>query len=109
MKKLRVLAACALGASISFFTDKMTKAAKKYDIDLEFDLYSVDEAHTLSLKGYDLILVAPQVLWHADRLREHAGETPVEKIEGRMYALMDGDRAVRELVLPHLKLNEEEI
>ena len=106
MRKVRILAACALGASISFFTDKMIKAAEKYGLALEFDTYSVDEAHTLPLEGYDVILVAPQILWHADRLKEHAGNTPVEKIEGRMYALMDGDKAIQELILPHVKTEE---
>ena len=107
MQKVRVFAACALGQSITFFTVKMVSAAKEHDIDLTIDHNSVDEVYAMDLSGYDVILVAPQVRWHAKRIREMVGDKiPVEEIAGVVYAILDGKKGFETYVLPHIKKPE---
>ena len=104
MKEVKVFAACALGASISFFTDKLMKAAEEHDVNLTIDTNTVDEAYTLDLSKYDVILVAPQVRWHAKRIREAVGDkVPVEEISGTIFAIMDGEKGFEQYILPHIK------
>ena len=102
MKKVRVFAACALGQSISFLSEKMVEAAKKYDIELIIEQNTIDELHSINLDGYDVILVAPHVKWHAKRIRKQTN-VPVEEIEGFIFAIMDGESAVKNYILPHVK------
>lgn len=104
MKKVNVLAACALGCSITFFTSKMIEEAKKHDIDLSIVHNSVDEVYVMDLLAYDVILVAPQVRWHATRIREMVdGKVPVEEINGQVYAILDGKKGFELYILPHVK------
>jgi cellobiose-specific phosphotransferase system component IIB len=103
MKKVRVFAACALGGSISFFAKKMIEAAKEYDIDLEVVDQTVDEAYSFDLNEFDVILVAPQVRWHTERLKKAFPQKPVVAIDGKTYALLDGERGFKELVWPYIK------
>ncbi len=104
MKEIKVFAACALGASISFFTDNLIKAAEKHDVKLVIDTNTVDEAYTVDLSKYDVILVAPQVRWHSKRIRESVGDkVPVEEINGTIFAIMDGENGFKQYILPHLK------
>lgn len=103
MKKVRVFAACALGASITFFTSKMVEAAKEHDIDLMVEHNTIDEIYAMDIGVYDVILVAPQVRWHAKRIREMVGDkVPVEEINGQVYAIMDGKKGFESYILPHV-------
>ncbi len=103
MKKVRVFAACALGGSISFFTQRLIQAAKENGVDLEIIDQTVDEAYNFDLDSYDLIMVAPQVRWHAERLRKTFPNKPVVAIDGQIYSLLDGKRGFKELVWPYIK------
>ncbi|NMC59598.1 MAG: hypothetical protein GYA51_09495 [Candidatus Methanofastidiosa archaeon] len=104
MKEVKVFAACALGASISFFTDSLIKAAEKHGVNLIVDTNTVDEAYTLDLSKYEVILVAPQVRWHSKRIREMVGDkVPVEEISGTIFAIMDGEKGFEQYILPHMK------
>jgi cellobiose-specific phosphotransferase system component IIB len=104
MKKVKVFAACALGQSINFFTTAMVEAAKEHDIDLTLEHNTVDEVYAMDLSPYDVILVAPQVRWHAKRIREMVEDKiPVEEISGQVYAIMDGKKGFELYVLPHVK------
>jgi len=103
MKTVRVVAACALGASISFFCEKLTTAARKYDLDLQIETFGVDKIRLMSLEPYDLVVVAPHVKFHAQLIREKAGNKPVVVIDGLAYATLDAEKMLKELILPNLK------
>jgi len=60
--------------------------------------------YTTDLSDYVVVLVAPQVRWHAKRIREMVGDkVPVEEISGTIFAIMDGEKGFDEYILPHLK------
>jgi cellobiose-specific phosphotransferase system component IIB len=100
-QKFRVLAACALGASISFFVKNLIEAARKRDIELEVITMTIDQVHHANLDDYDLILVAPQVRFHANELRKRTNK-PIVEIDRLHYAIGDGESAFVKL-LPILK------
>ncbi|RLF24045.1 MAG: hypothetical protein DRN15_03890 [Thermoprotei archaeon] len=102
-RKYRILAACALGGSISFFTQRLIEAARKRGIELEIDIMTIDQVHHADLSSYDLILVAPQVQFHIDAIKERAKNVPIVPIDRLTYALADGEGALEKLVLPVLK------
>lgn len=103
MKKVRVFAACALGGSISFFTQKLIEAAEEFNVDLEIIDQTIDEAFNFSLDEFDVILVAPQVRWHMERIKKAVPNKPVVAINGQIYALLDGKRGFKELIWPYVK------
>ncbi len=106
MKKIRVFAACQLGASISFFAEKLIEAAKEYDVDLEVKDRNIDEAHGTDFanSGCDVILIAPQVRFHGRRIRQQVdGKIPVVDIDGLTFATMDGKWGFETLILPYIK------
>ena len=95
-----------MGASISFFVTKLIAAAEEHGIDLEIETVTVDQARTRSLEGYDLILVAPQVRFHADALRERSKGKPVVPIDGFVYATLNGEQGLEKLILPYIQGEE---
>ncbi|HHY36051.1 MAG TPA: hypothetical protein GX510_10580 [Firmicutes bacterium] len=103
MRTVKAVAACALGASISFFCDKLVAAAKKYDLDLQIETFGVDKVRLMSLDPYDLVIIAPHVKFHAESIRKRAGTKPVVVIDGLAYATLDADKMLKELILPNLK------
>ena len=104
MKKIRVFAACQLGASISFFSQKLIEAAKEYDVELEVRHQNIDEAHGFDFTGYDVILIAPQVRFHGRRIRQQVdNKIPVVDIDGMTFATMDGNRGFENLILPYIR------
>jgi cellobiose PTS system EIIB component len=104
MKQIKVFLACALGASISFFSDALKEAAKAQGVELITDTNTVDESYTIDLMQYDLIIVAPQVRWHAGRIRERVeNKIPVEEISGLVFATLDGKAGFEQYILPHIK------
>lgn len=102
VRKVKAVAACALGASISFFCEKLTESATKYGLDLEIQTYGVDKIRRMPLDPYDLIIVAPHVKFHAQAIREKAGSKPVLVIDGLGYATLDADAMVKDVILPKL-------
>jgi len=103
MEKYKILAACALGGSISFFVQRLIEAAKRKGINLEVDIMTVDQVHHADLSTYDLILIAPQVQFHINAIKERAKNVPVVPIDRLIYAIADGESALTKLVLPYLR------
>lgn len=102
MRKVKVLAACALGASISFFCDKLVASAHKFGLDLTVETQSVDKVRRMPLESYDIVMVAPHVKFHAQSIRQRAGSTPVVIIDGLAYSTLDTDKVVKESIMPVL-------
>ncbi|MHA1506745.1 MAG: PTS sugar transporter subunit IIB [Candidatus Asgardarchaeia archaeon] len=103
MKKVKILVACALGASISFFSQKLKEAAKKRGYELDITERTIDQVHREDIKKYDLVLIAPQVKFHIKSIKERAGDVPVIPIDNFTYAIMDGERGFKNLILPHIE------
>lgn len=83
---MKIVLCCQLGMSSSLLIEKMKKAAKEIDIDLEVILCSINEAKNIDA---DVIMLAPQVHYAFDDLIQR--KIPIGKINIRHYGLIDGE------------------
>ena len=89
----RVLVCCGGGMSSSLLMAKTREAIESHGLadELSVDFYPLQLA--LARMGEcDCVLVAPQVGYAIDRIREAAGDVPCAVIPPEPYGMMDGER-----------------
>lgn len=96
----KVLFVCSGGMSSTIVLKAFEEAAKKASYDVEVNAVGIGEVEDEVKKGYEILLVAPQVRHKFDQFKEFADEVniPTILIEPRAYSPLGGD-----LVLAQVK------
>jgi len=95
----KVMIVCGGGASSGFLAQKIRKAAKNRDIDLDIKARSESELEDY-LEELDVVLFGPHLKYMEAELKEKAEpyNIPVSIIEHSIYGLIDGEKGL-ELIL----------
>lgn len=87
MKK--ILLVCSAGMSTSIVVKKMEEAAKAKGI--EAKIWAVGDALAKdNVLEADIIMLGPQVKFLLDKIKDIAGDKPVEVIDMKDYGMMNG-------------------
>ncbi|MFH1453331.1 MAG: PTS sugar transporter subunit IIB [Armatimonadota bacterium] len=94
---MNILLICSGGMSTSFITQKMVKAAQEKNLELKIDSASAENLEDV-INNYDIVLVAPQVKYRYDRLKEVANNhsKPIALIDGKLYGTMNGEGILKQ-------------
>lgn len=96
---MRVLFACALGASTSMIARRVEDAARNRGVDLSILVRAAHELSTEDLSAYDKLVLGPQVSYLRGPLQKQIGEDKaIVVIPPREYGLGDGQR-ILDLIL----------
>ena len=88
-----ILLVCSAGMSTSMLVKKMEQEAEKRGI--EARIWAVADAKAAENVGEaDVMLLGPQVRFMLDKMRDIAGDTPVDVIDMRVYGAMNGAAAL---------------
>lgn len=88
MKKILLL--CAGGMSTSLLMNKMYKAAKDINLEIEIDARPIGSVE-LYIDGVDIVLIGPQVRYQKSQVDDLVkGRIPVEIIDMKLYGTMNG-------------------
>ena len=88
-----ILLVCSAGMSTSMLVKKMEQEAEKRGIDVR--IWAVADAKAAENVGEaDVMLLGPQVRFMLDKMRDIAGDTPVDVIGMRVYGAMNGAAAL---------------
>lgn len=90
---VRILLVCSAGMSTSLLVTKMQKEAEKRGIDAK--IWAVADAQAANNVGdADCMLLGPQVRFLLPKMRDLAGDTPVDVIDMATYGMMDGSKTL---------------
>ena len=84
-KGLQILLSCTSGLTTSFFADKLNDAAKTLDLDFNFSAVSFATIYE-SAVNKDVILLAPQIAYEYNKLKEVLADKIVLRIPGQTFA-----------------------
>ena len=88
-----ILLVCSAGMSTSMLVKKMEQEAEKRGI--EARIWAVADAKAAENVGEaDVMLLGPQVRFMLDKMRDIAGDTPVDVIDMCVYGAMNGAAAL---------------
>lgn len=88
MKKVLLL--CSGGMSTSLLMNKMYKAAKDINMEIEIEARSIQMAE-LYIDSVDIVLIGPQVRYLKGKVDKLVnGKIPVEIIDMKLYGTMNG-------------------
>lgn len=87
-QRTEVLLCCTAGMTTSFFAERLNQAAQAMGLDWDFSAVSVTEAYEHG-RGKAAILIAPQIGYQADRVRQVMGDVPVLQIPTAIFAAYD--------------------
>lgn len=90
---VNILLVCSAGMSTSLLVNKMKEAADQRGIEVNIKAVPDADAKT-SIEKYDCMLLGPQVRFMLAKMKEFAGDKPVEVIDMATYAVMDGAKAL---------------
>lgn len=89
---MRILVVCNGGMSSSILTKKINKAAANRGIEVFADARS-NSGLNEEIGKWDVCLVAPQIMYAVESVQKTLG-IPVASIEGRVYAVADGEKVL---------------
>ncbi|WP_270255305.1 PTS sugar transporter subunit IIB [Collinsella intestinalis] len=90
---VNILLCCSAGMSTSMMVSKMQAAADERGI--EATIWAVPEAQAqANAEKADVILLGPQVRFLLDKIKDVAGDTPVEVIDMMAYGMTDGAKVL---------------
>ena len=90
---IHVLLCCSAGMSTSLMVNKMKESADARGIEAE--IWAVPEAQAGSeAPKADVILLGPQVRFLLDKVKQVAGDIPVDVIDMQAYGMMRGDKVL---------------
>ena len=104
-QRTEVLLCCTAGMTTSFFADKLNQVAEAMGLDWNFSAVSVNEAYEFG-RDKAAILIAPQIAYQADRVRQTMGDVPVLEIPTATFAAYDAAGCL-EWVRDELSAREE--
>ena len=87
-QRTEVLLCCTAGMTTSFFADKLNQVAEAMGLDWSFSAVSVNEAYEFG-RDKAAILIAPQIAYQAERVRQTMGDVPVLEIPTAIFAAYD--------------------
>lgn len=92
-KTTEILLCCSAGLTTSFFAEKLNETAKMLGYDYAFSAVSVSEAYEA---GADkaMVLVAPQIGYMEDKLKQALPGRPVRRIPTQIFASYDAGACV---------------
>ena len=99
----RVLIICGSGISSQLLRDSAERSSEAYHAPITFEAASYSGAMEGAMAEADLILVAPQVTYKYDQLKQLY--TKVEKIPDDVYGWLNGENLVK-FALNELATNE---
>lgn len=87
---------CASGMSTSMLVNKMREATKKRNLDCTITAYSIND-FSKEIEDVDVILLAPQVAYQLDDLKEKAKEInkPINLIPMIDYGMLNGENVLK--------------
>lgn len=88
---MKIVMFCAGGLSSSLLVNKVKIAAKKRNLDIEFEAHG--SRSFTKLEGADVLLVAPQVR-HMKQIYEGKTSIPIGIIDFKTYGSMDGEKVL---------------
>lgn len=89
---MRILVVCNGGMSSSILAKKINKAATSRGIDAVAEAKS-NSGLNEEIGKWDVCLVAPQIMYAVESVQKTLG-IPVASIDGKVYAVADGDKAL---------------
>ncbi|MEG0275785.1 MAG: ROK family protein [Coprobacillus sp.] len=109
-KTLRVLLSCSSGLTTSMFAENLNSVADMLGIDSHFDAVSYLSIYEV-IENYDVLLIAPQIGYMLNRLKESLPNKLVLQIPTAVFASYDALSAIKfvqnELETFHENKNEE--
>ncbi|WP_054660539.1 PTS sugar transporter subunit IIB [Secundilactobacillus kimchicus] len=99
----RVLIICGSGISSELLRDSAERSSEAYHAPITFEAASYSSAMEEAMTDADLVLVAPQVTYKYDQLKQL--NSRVEKIPDDVYGWLNGENLVK-FALSELASNE---
>lgn len=93
-KTVRVLLSCSAGLTTSMFAENLNSTAGMLGFDYQFDAISYMSIYEEAEK-YDVILIAPQIGYMLNRLKESILDKPVLQIPTAIFASYDALEAIK--------------
>lgn len=90
---MKILLVCNAGMSTSMLVQRMEKAAKDQNIDVEIAAVPLTEAEGI-MKDWDVVMLGPQVRHTLKQLQSNSSGTPVALIEMKDYGMMNGEKVL---------------
>ncbi len=93
----RIMLTCAGGMSSSLIVQKMRDAAQEQNIEAQIwavDVGAVEE----NLGKFDVVLLAPQVLYKKNSIKKIVGDTPIDIIAPNAYGMCDGKAVLKQAI-----------
>lgn len=93
----KILLCCAAGMSTSMVVQRMEKAAKEKNIEVEINAVGLDEFNE-QIGHYDCCLLGPQIKYKLADFKPLADELdkPIAVINTMDYGMMNGDKILTE-------------
>lgn len=88
---------CSAGMSTSLLATKMQEEANNRQLDFEILAYPISEIDNF-INEIDFIVLGPQVRFMADEIRSKCNDKPVIVLPMNIYGLMDGEKALDEVI-----------
>ena len=93
-KTIRVLLSCSAGLTTAMFADNLNSVAEMLGLDFEFNAVSYLSIYE-EVENYDVVLIAPQIGYMLNRLRESLVNKPVLQIPTAVFASYDALSAIK--------------
>ena len=93
-KTLRVLLSCSAGLTTSMFAENLNSVAGMLGLDYHFDAVSYLSIYE-EVEKYDVVLIAPQIGYMLNRLKESLTDKLVLQIPTAIFASYDASGALR--------------
>lgn len=93
-KTLQVLLSCSAGLTTSMFAENLNEVAKMLGLDYHFDAVSYLSIYE-EVEKYDVVLIAPQIGYMLNRLKESLTDKLVLQIPTSVFATYDASGALR--------------
>ncbi len=94
---INIMLCCASGMSTSLLVEKMKKAAKEENIEVDIWAVGANEVKANAQKA-DVILLGPQVRYAQKKIESEAPGVPVANIGMREYGMMNGAAVLKQAI-----------
>ncbi len=93
-KTLKVLLSCSAGLTTSMFAENLNSVAQMLNLDYQFDAVSYLSIYE-EVENYDVILIAPQIGYMLNRLKDSLTDKLVLQIPTAVFASYDAMSAIQ--------------
>lgn len=94
---IHIMLCCASGMSTSLLVEKMKKAAKEENFQVEIWAVGANEVKANAEKA-DVILLGPQVRYAQKKIEAEAPGIPIANIGMREYGMMNGAAVLKQAI-----------